>query len=124
MKIIVSYWSKNSIDVKASTVKAKLIELGLQPLSVRKRKIKHVFNHWFVELPETILGTCEGVDEARAKAYPSLYCVNFISINDHTTPFHPNEVRYLHKTQEGKNSDWDITLDVIKDFFKKHKGGE
>lgn len=102
MKIIVAYYSSEKV-VKASVVKAKLIELGFQPLSVRKRKIRHVFNHWFVELPETIVGTCEGVDEAKAKAYPSLYCINFIRI-------HPNEVQCLNK---GKYSYWDKQLTPI-----------
>lgn len=108
MKIIVAYSSEKV--VKASVVKAKLIELGFQPLSVRKRKLRHVFNHWFVKLPETIVGTCEGVDEAKAKAYLlKLYCINFIRINDHTTSF-PNEVRYLNK---GKYSHWDKQLTPI-----------
>ena len=108
MKIIVSYYSNE--PVTAQIVKAKLQDLGLNPKSVRKRKVQHVHFQWWVQLSDVLLGTGDGVDEARAKAYPDLHCINFITIHDQTCP-HPNTYKYFHLCNN--NRAWDKQLTPI-----------
>ena len=77
MKIIVSFLKTNENEtagVTANQVKKKLVEMGFNPISVRKRKIRHVFYHWFVELDYPILGTSSDSNQPIE--------INFIDIYD------------------------------------------
>jgi hypothetical protein len=52
-KIVVSLLSDNKVT--SATVKSELQKLGLEPISIRKRKIKHVSYQWWVVLPSPLL---------------------------------------------------------------------
>ena len=113
MKIVVEYLS-NDDSITSRTVKAKLKELGLNPLSVRKRKIKHMHNHWWVVLPKVIVGTMAGVSVQKAEKYPDIYGINNIVIRDHTLKLDPNTTYYLNSHHnDGYGSRWDKYLTPI-----------